>query len=129
MQVITLVNLEMLTKEHCQIQTNDFEGATIGKGVMISNAGSGENFCGTAGTTSGGSTYKNMASSDSSSSAMSSSASSAGTSAASHAHKTAHKVAHKVAHKAIHKVANTHKAHSGCAWGPGACGMQLILLL
>ena len=125
MQVYTLVNLAMTTKENCLIQTNEFQDATIGKGVTITDAHSGENFCGNAGDTSGHSTYTNTATSASASTAGSSTTSSAGQTAMQKAKNTSTKPAPAPAPtKALPA-----KTTDGCAWGPGACGMQIILLL
>merc|ERR1712195_116583 len=76
-----LINL-MRTKEHCKIQSNNLQGVHIGGSVTINDSGSGENFCGNAGDTSGHSHYTNK----SSSSANSSSSSSGGGGASSAGH-------------------------------------------
>merc|ERR1712166_739803 len=77
-----LINLALKTKENCKIQSNNLQGVHIGGSVTINDSGSGENFCGNAGDTSGGSSYTNS----SSSSANSSSSSSGGGGASSAGH-------------------------------------------
>ena len=72
MPSLYLVNL-MNTKDNCHIQQNNFHGATVGGNITVTNAHSGENICGDAGTTSGGSTFVNKTSSSADSSASASS--------------------------------------------------------
>ena len=65
------------SKENCHIQNNLFKGAHIGGMVSISDAHSGENFCGDAGDTTGHSVYTNETSSSSISASSAHSSSSA----------------------------------------------------
>ena len=53
--------------EDCKIQMNNFHNAKIAGGVTIDDDNSGENFCGNAGDTTGGSSYVNEVSSKSNS--------------------------------------------------------------
>ena len=118
---VSLMYLNTITHLPCHVQTNNFDGATIKGMVSVDNDHSGENFCGNAGLTTGGSTYVNKVASDSTSSSSSSSASSAGQNAMQKAKNNEHHSAPAPAKKA--------PASSACAWGAGACGMQIILLL
>ena len=113
-----LLNLNSITKGACKIQSNDFDGSFIKGSVHIIDAHSGENFCGTAGLTTGGSHYVNSSDSASSSNSSSSSASSAGQAAAAKAHHPKTKVAHNV----------VHKVKSACAWGD-ACNKVIIMMI
>ena len=116
---VSLMYLNTITHLPCHVQTNNFDGAFIKGKVSVDNDNSGENFCGNAGLTTGDSTYVNRVASDSNSSSSSSSASSAGQNAMQKAKNNEH-------HSAPAKKA---PASSACAWGAGACGMQIILLL
>merc|ERR1712166_39226 len=51
------------TKENCKIQSNNLQGAHIRGNYTVNDSHSGENFCGNAGDTTGGSSYTNSASS------------------------------------------------------------------
>ena len=124
MPTLYLLNL-FNTRENCNIQTNIFKGAHIGGGVSISDAGSGENFCGNAGDTTGHSTYTNESSSSSSANSSSSSASSAGQNAMQNAKNNEHHSSSQPAPASPQKPAA--QQSSACAWGPGACGIILLI--
>ena len=78
---LQLLQLSFVTKEHCQIQTENLDGAVIKGGVWITDAHSGENFCGNAGDTTGHSKFTTSTSSSANSSSSASSSSGGGTSA------------------------------------------------
>ena len=61
--------LQTTLHTECKIQTTDLQGAYIGGNVKISDPGTGENFCGSAGGTYDHSHYTNTASSSASSNA------------------------------------------------------------
>ena len=75
---LVIMSLNTITKGPCHMQTNNFDGAFIKGSVAVDNDHSGENFCGNAGLTTGGSTYVNRVASSANSSSSASSSANAG---------------------------------------------------
>ena len=113
----------METKENCNIQQNDFSGSFLRGNVIIKSVHTGENFCGDAGDTGEGSSYKNEVTSNSASSGTSTSASSAGTAAAASSHSSS---THKIQHHAAAK-APVAKKVCGSGWGQHACSIIILI--